>query len=109
MPYCRRSLRSSLINTTRPVSLHLVTVRLLPPSFYSVASFIGGDVAESLQKSRVAKHGERLTDAAILVGPYNMASRKRKADDDNDEMSVSPTSSPAISTRQIARASKKAR
>ncbi|KAK1760575.1 tethering factor for nuclear proteasome STS1 [Echria macrotheca] len=38
-----------------------------------------------------------------------MSSRKRKADDDNDEMSVSPTNSPSISTRQIARASKKPR
>src|SRR4051794_5425150 len=38
-----------------------------------------------------------------------MASKKRKADDDNDEMSVSPTSSPAISSRQLARPSKKVR
>ncbi|KAK5663047.1 hypothetical protein OQA88_6463 [Cercophora sp. LCS_1] len=38
-----------------------------------------------------------------------MASRKRKADDENDEMSVSPTSSPAISSRQLARPSKKVR
>lgn len=38
-----------------------------------------------------------------------MSSKKRKADDDNDEMSVSPTSSPAISSRQIVRPSKKVR
>ena len=36
-------------------------------------------------------------------------SRKRKADDDGEEMSVSPLSSPAVSTRQIVRPSKKAR
>jgi hypothetical protein len=38
-----------------------------------------------------------------------MSSRKRKADDDNDEMSVSPHSSPATSSRQLARPSKKVR
>lgn len=38
-----------------------------------------------------------------------MASKKRKADDDNDEMSVSPTSSPAISSRPLLRPSKKVR
>ncbi|OTA53993.1 nuclear envelope [Hypoxylon sp. EC38] len=39
-----------------------------------------------------------------------MPSRKRKADDDGDEMSVSPTSSPAIQSRQLApRPSKKIR
>ena len=44
------------------------------------------------------------------MSPYNMASsRKRKADDENDEMSVSPTSSPAISSRQIMRPAKKVR
>jgi len=43
------------------------------------------------------------------MSPYNMASKKRKADDDNDEMSVSPTSSPAINSRQLARPSKKVR
>lgn len=38
------------------------------------------------------------------------ASKKRKADDDaGDEMSVSPMSSPAISSRQLSRPSKKAR
>jgi len=37
-----------------------------------------------------------------------MASRKRKADDD-DDMSVSPTGSPAIASRQISRPSKKFR
>ncbi|CAK7204537.1 DNA repair protein rad52 [Sporothrix eucalyptigena] len=38
------------------------------------------------------------------------SSKKRKADDDGgDEMSVSPMSSPAISTRQLVRPSKKAR
>jgi protein Cut8 len=35
--------------------------------------------------------------------------RKRKADDDVDEMSVSPQNSPAVSSRQIAGASKRAR
>lgn len=40
----------------------------------------------------------------------NMASnRKRKADDDVDEMSVSPLSSPAIQNRQLSRPSKKIR
>lgn len=38
-----------------------------------------------------------------------MASRKRKADEDSDEMSVSPLSSPAASARQLSRPSKKAR
>lgn len=38
-----------------------------------------------------------------------MASKKRKADDDNDEMSVSPQNSPATSSRQLARPSKKVR
>ncbi|KAK3359085.1 Cut8 six-helix bundle-domain-containing protein [Lasiosphaeria hispida] len=38
-----------------------------------------------------------------------MASRKRKADDENDEMSVSPTSSPAIPSKQLSRPSKKVR
>jgi protein Cut8 len=37
------------------------------------------------------------------------SSRKRKADEDGDEMSVSPLTSPAISTRQISRPSKKIR
>ncbi|KAK4241014.1 hypothetical protein C8A03DRAFT_30854 [Achaetomium macrosporum] len=40
---------------------------------------------------------------------YTMASRKRKADDDNEEMSVSPVNSPATSSRQLARPSKKVR
>ena len=47
-----------------------------------------------------------------LVSPLHntMASRKRKADDDGDEMSVSPLSSPAIQSRQLAtRPSKKIR
>lgn len=35
--------------------------------------------------------------------------RKRKADEDGDEMSVSPLSSPAVAPRQIARPSKKVR
>ncbi|KAK4191457.1 Cut8 six-helix bundle-domain-containing protein [Podospora australis] len=43
------------------------------------------------------------------MSPYNMASKKRKAEDDNDEMSVSPLSSPAISSRALARPSKKIR
>jgi protein Cut8 len=43
------------------------------------------------------------------MSPYSMASKKRKADDDNDEMSVSPTSSPAIASRQLARPMKKVR
>ncbi|KAK0739981.1 Cut8 six-helix bundle-domain-containing protein [Apiosordaria backusii] len=43
------------------------------------------------------------------ISPYNMASRKRKADDDNDDMSVSPLSSPALPSRPIARPSKKVR
>ncbi|KAK4162572.1 hypothetical protein QBC43DRAFT_345679 [Cladorrhinum sp. PSN259] len=37
------------------------------------------------------------------------SSRKRKADDDSDEMSLSPLSSPAISSRQLSRPSKKVR
>jgi hypothetical protein len=46
----------------------------------------------------------------FAVPQYTMASRKRKADDDNDEMSVSPLSSPATSSRQLApRPSKKVR
>lgn len=45
----------------------------------------------------------------FAVPPYAMASRKRKADDDNDEMSLSPLSSPATSSRQLARPSKKMR
>ena len=49
------------------------------------------------------------TNAMLAVSPYSMASKKRKADDENDEMSVSPTSSPAISSRQLSRPSKKVR
>ncbi|KAK8024332.1 nuclear envelope [Apiospora rasikravindrae] len=37
------------------------------------------------------------------------SNRKRKADDDGDEMSVSPMSSPAIQNRQLSRPSKKIR
>jgi protein Cut8 len=37
------------------------------------------------------------------------SNRKRKADDDVDDMSVSPSSSPAIQSRQLARPSKKVR
>ncbi|KAI1085118.1 Cut8-domain-containing protein [Whalleya microplaca] len=37
------------------------------------------------------------------------SNRKRKAEDDGDEMSVSPMSSPAIQSRQLARPSKKVR
>ncbi|KAK3685870.1 Cut8 six-helix bundle-domain-containing protein [Podospora appendiculata] len=43
------------------------------------------------------------------MSTYSMPSRKRKADDENDEMSVSPQASPAIPTRQLPRPSKKAR
>ncbi|KAK3942330.1 Cut8-domain-containing protein [Diplogelasinospora grovesii] len=43
------------------------------------------------------------------MSPYNMTSRKRKADDEGDEMSVSPQSSPAISSRQLSRPVKKVR
>ncbi|KAK4152799.1 hypothetical protein C8A00DRAFT_44186 [Chaetomidium leptoderma] len=43
----------------------------------------------------------------LLAPQQTMASRKRKADD--DEMSVSPLSSPAISSRQLARPTKKVR
>jgi hypothetical protein len=43
----------------------------------------------------------------FAVPQYTMASRKRKADD--DEMSVSPLSSPAISSRQLSRPAKKVR
>ncbi|KAI1820174.1 hypothetical protein F4861DRAFT_533877 [Xylaria intraflava] len=35
--------------------------------------------------------------------------RKRKADDDGDEMSVSPSNSPAVQSRQLVRAAKKVR
>ncbi|KAI2466408.1 Cut8-domain-containing protein [Annulohypoxylon bovei var. microspora] len=41
----------------------------------------------------------------FLVSPFHNtigSSRKRKAEDDGDEMSVSPTSSPAIQSRQLA-------
>ena len=38
-----------------------------------------------------------------------MTSRKRKADEDGDEMSVSPMNSPAISNRPLSRPTKKAR
>jgi protein Cut8 len=38
-----------------------------------------------------------------------MSSRKRKADEENDEMSVSPQSSPATTSRQLSRPSKKFR
>ncbi|KAK0636322.1 Cut8 six-helix bundle-domain-containing protein [Bombardia bombarda] len=43
------------------------------------------------------------------MSSYNMPTRKRKADDDNDEMSVSPLTSPAISSRHLVRPAKKAR
>ena len=45
----------------------------------------------------------------FAASQYNMASRKRKADEDNDEMSLSPLSSPATSSRQLARPAKKVR
>lgn len=45
----------------------------------------------------------------LPVPQYTMASRKRKADDDGDEMSLSPLSSPATSSRQLARPAKKPR
>lgn len=38
-----------------------------------------------------------------------MSSRKRKADEEHDEMSVSPQSSPAVTSRQLSRPSKKVR
>ncbi|RKU44426.1 protein DBF8 [Coniochaeta pulveracea] len=41
--------------------------------------------------------------------PYNMSSRKRKADEDNDEMSISPRSSPTATSRQLSRPTKKVR
>ncbi|KAL2758203.1 hypothetical protein ACRALDRAFT_1074895 [Sodiomyces alcalophilus JCM 7366] len=40
---------------------------------------------------------------------HNMTGRKRKADDENDEMSVSPRNSPAVAARQLSRPSKKFR
>ncbi|KAL1874415.1 hypothetical protein VTK73DRAFT_341 [Phialemonium thermophilum] len=44
------------------------------------------------------------------ISPYNtMASKKRKADEEGDEMSVSPQGSPAVPARQLARPSKKVR
>ncbi|KAM7189071.1 Cut8 domain containing protein [Rhypophila sp. PSN 637] len=43
------------------------------------------------------------------MSSYNMTSKKRKADEDGDEMSVSPSNSPAISQRQLSRPSKKVR
>lgn len=52
-----------------------------------------------------------LTSATVSPFPHNNMSnnRKRKAEDDGDEMSVSPMSSPAIQTRQLSRPSKKIR
>ncbi|KAI1172744.1 hypothetical protein F4777DRAFT_590315 [Nemania sp. FL0916] len=46
------------------------------------------------------------------MSPFHNAmagQRKRKADDDFDEMLVSPSSSPAVSSRQLARATKRVR
>lgn len=45
------------------------------------------------------------------VSPYaaNMNNRKRRFDDDGDEMAVSPNTSPALPPRQLARPSKKIR
>ncbi|KAM7184280.1 Cut8 domain containing protein [Naviculisporaceae sp. PSN 640] len=43
------------------------------------------------------------------MSPYNMGSKKRKAEEDSDEMSVSPSNSPRISQRQLSRPSKKVR
>ncbi len=45
----------------------------------------------------------------LLGSPYNMPPRKRKVDDDGDEMSVSPSGSPSIAQRHLARPSKKVR
>ncbi|MBE3045576.1 hypothetical protein IMZ48_24120, partial [Candidatus Bathyarchaeota archaeon] len=48
----------------------------------------------------------------FAVSPYaaNMnSSRKRRFDDDGDEMAVSPNTSPAIPSRQLARPAKKMR
>jgi protein Cut8 len=50
----------------------------------------------------------RLMSQRPVPSPHNMTSRKRKADEDGDE-TMSPSSSPAISSRPLARASKKAR
>ncbi|KAK3500184.1 tethering factor for nuclear proteasome sts1 [Neurospora hispaniola] len=44
-----------------------------------------------------------------IMSQHTMASRKRKADDDDNEMSISPTGSPAINSRQLSRPSKKVR
>ncbi len=65
-------------------------------------------------RDRKQRFGARLEPRVRFTDPfaapqYTMTSRKRKADDENDEMSVSPLSSPAISSRQLARPSKKAR
>ncbi|KAL2023790.1 hypothetical protein VTK56DRAFT_1057 [Thermocarpiscus australiensis] len=45
----------------------------------------------------------------MTLPQYSMASKKRKADDDNDEMAVSPQNSPAMFPRQLARPTKKVR
>lgn len=47
----------------------------------------------------------------FAVSPYasNMNSRKRRFDDDGDEMAVSPNTSPALPPRQLARPAKKIR
>lgn len=51
----------------------------------------------------------RLSPPRTFSPHANMSNRKRKADDNGDEMSVSPAGSPAISNRQLARPSKKVR
>jgi protein Cut8 len=54
-------------------------------------------------------HSFPRANSLFAVSPYQNMNRKRKADEDGDEMSVSPLSSPAVSTRQIARPTKKVR
>ncbi|KZL68648.1 tethering factor for nuclear proteasome sts1 [Colletotrichum incanum] len=52
----------------------------------------------------------RISPSRSLSPFHNMAtSRKRKADEDGDEMSLSPRSSPSASSRQLQRPSKKVR
>ncbi len=55
---------------------------------------------------------EVLVDHLPIVSPFHNAvpgHRKRKADDEADEMSVSPSSSPAVQFRQLSRPAKKVR
>jgi protein Cut8 len=67
-------------------------------------------MAPRLTKSQLAFRAKAFANASV-ASPFSTmgGTRKRKADEDGDEMSVSPLTSPAVPARQLARPSKKVR